>query len=383
MHILFCHLRYFLVKRRDFIVGVTGVAGATYIDVATFAAPCNPSLSGSVGAPICPTPTGTTDLASLANQLGPGESISFPAGNQSRYTQNDLEWQSNFYHDVTTGRIHLMGKPANANSSWRHQYYSMANGSWTSVTSGISGWNYFGHIYGNNAIDESTGDLYQVVGGLNSNGDTRKAWRYRRGTGIWDSRAPVNGTFTSGSMNDTANGAAWHPHLFGQNDGGLVIDQQISTLYWRKSDDSMQEVGHSSNTFGRKEGVGIYWPAADAVFVGGSDGGALAKIDRGSGSTPNRITLNRPPIHLEGSSSTGSGFGSLHVHPGNPNKLLIVETVGRRAWTSTDGNSWTQVSNHPFGRFPRVVCSLRANLNCLWAVGNDGGNFSELWKPAP
>lgn len=370
------------MKRRTFIARATGATALFYVGTVSGAVPCPPRVSGSDGQPPCPAPTGDSSLATLAGQLEPGQSASFASGNQSRFSQNDLEWQSNFYHDASNGRIHLLGKPANANTSWRHQYFTTSTDTWTDVSSGIDSWDYYGHIYGNTAFDENSGDLYQTVG-ISGDSDSKRAWRYRHSTGAWDRRAPGSGTYTSTALNDTCNGAAWHPNLYGPNDGGLVVDQQVTTLYWRQSTDAMQEAGHSSNAYGRKEGVGIYWPAQDAVIVGGSTGDALAKVTPNGGSKPVRTTLNTPPISTSGQSSLGSNFGSLHVHPGNPNKLLIVESVGQRAYTSIDGNNWVRIADHPFTRFPRVVCSLRAGLGCLWAIGNDGSNFSRLWKPEP
>jgi len=372
------------VKRRDFIVGATSAAGLIYLGKASGAQPCPPSMDDAGAAPVCPSEIGDSDLATLATQLSAGESADFPQGRQSAFNTATLEWQSNFYHDYANQVVHLLGKPANANSSWQHQYFSIADSRWTNITnsSGIGGWSYYGHIYGNTAFDETTGDLYQTVG-IDGSSDSEKAWHFRSSTQSWDRRAPRSGTFTSTALNDTCNGAAWHPNLFGPGDGGLVVDQQVVTLYWRKSTDTMYEQGHSTDAYGRKEGIGIYWPARDVAIVGGSTGDALAMVAPNGGQRPVRTTLNRPPITTSGQSSLGSNFGSLHVHPGNPNKLLLVETVGRRAWTSTDGNNWTRIADHPFNRIPRVVCSLRSGLGCLWAVGNDGGNFSQLWKPAP
>ena len=363
------------MKRRNFLLGSAGLVLSE--GVAAF---CPPRLAGSTGGPVCPTPQGGS-LVDLTNQLSSGQWTDFADGAQSSFTQAALEWQSNFYHDAARGIVHLMGKPANANRSWQHQFFTIFTGSWTQVTSGINNWDYFGHIYGNNAIDESTGDLYQTVGHINTE-DSKKAWRYRASSGSWDRRVPESGALTTDSMNDTSNGAAWHPNLYGPGDGGLVIDQQFETFYWRKSTDAVQEVGHGQNAFGRKEGIGIYWPAQDAVIVGGSTGDSLAMITPNSGGLPNRSTLPSPPITTSGQSAGGSNFGSLHVHPGNPNKLLLVETVGPRAWTTDNGSTWVQVSNHPFTHTPRVVCSLRAGLGCLWAIGNDGSNFSQIWKPA-
>lgn len=371
------------MKRREFIVGLTSTAGLISMRRSAAVEPCPPIMDVAGATPACPSDIVDSDLATAAAQLSIGEFIEFVAGRQSAFSTPTLEWQSNFYHDPANNVVHLLGKPANANSAWQHQYFTISTSQWTNITgtSGIGNWSYYGHIYGNTAFDETTGDLYQTVG-IDGSSDSKKAWRFRRSTGRWDRRAPESGTYTSTALNDTCNGAAWHPNLFGPGDPGLVIDQQVVTLYWRKATDTMYQQSHTSNAYGRKEGIGIYWPAQDVVIVGGSTGDALARVESNGAQTPIRTNLNPPPITTSGQSSLSSTFGSLHVHPGNPNKLLLVETVGPRAWTSMDGNNWTRIGDHPFNRKPRVVCSLRNGLGCLWAIGNDGSNFSQLWKPA-
>src|SRR5690606_13063100 len=171
------------------------------------------------------------------------------------------------------------------------------------------------------------------------------------------------------------NGVAVHPMLYGPHRPGLVIDQQASTCYINLIADTQETATHGSSAYGQKEGVGIYWPHMNAAIVGGSANGdgALAMVRPNGGSTPTRTTLGDPPIDTQGRSrgtdgSLNTGFGSLHVHPGNPAKLLLLETAGPRAWTGVWSGSditWTQIDNHPFtnpGMTPRVICSLRGGL---------------------
>jgi hypothetical protein len=320
-------------------------------------------------------------LAIAAAGLSAGQSVSFSP--QSSFEVNDLEWQTAFYHDDVNGRVHLMGKPQNSDSAWSHQYYDIATDTWGNVTNGM--WNNTGHIYGNTAIDYATGDLFQSRNCINAVDNPRRVRWWKHSLQDWSSLAPVSRDIYDGSMNDTPNGLAFHPNLYGVSVKGLVWGDQISVHCHRFSNDSVQRIQVGTDEYGAKEGGAVYWPAQDCVLIGGSaPNGHLARIDPNGGGTPTLTDLGQPPIRVQGASSlSGSGFGSLHVHPGNPNKVLIVETIGQRVYESSDGSSWTRVDDHPYTRVPRVACSLRASLGCLWAIGRDvSGNFGRLYRPA-
>lgn len=306
-------------------------------------------------------------LAAACAAIASNGSASFTT--QSLFSIDDLEWQSSWHHDPIGGRVHLMAKPANINSAWRHQYYNIATNAFVSVT---IAWNYGGHIYGNITMDYTTGDLYVTEGSF-----ARRVNRYRLANG-WDI-IPGSDMMT-GALNEINNGAVYHPHLFGTNDGGLIVSQEARTFFWRKSNGVVSSIAHGGQEFGRKEGHGTYFAATNQAFVGGGDtGGSIERISQG----PVSASVGTYPISPAGISSlSGSGFGSLHEHPGNSSKLLLLETAGSRAYTSTNGSTWTQIGNHPFTRVPRVLCSLRDGLGCMWAIGRDAtGHFSTLWRP--
>jgi hypothetical protein len=95
-----------------------------------------------------------------------------------------------------------------------------------------------------------------------------------------------------------------------------------------------------------------------------------------------------PPIPVRGGTHVGGGtFGSIHVHPGNPNKLLLISTVTQAYYTATMSGStltWSGPFTHPFTSTPRVVCSLKAGYNCMMSIRPSPagviGPF-DLWKP--
>lgn len=350
------------MNRREFVIRSTGIAGAMLGGGAVVAAAAE------------------SELAKACAAIAAGESANFALGGQTEFDNADLAWQTNFHHDDRHGLIHLMGKPANANRSWHHQQYNIADNKWTVVARGM--WNNFGHIHGSFTIDHATGDLFQWRGGMDSarNDHYRRAgwWKYE--TKMWG-YVPVD--IFDGTLASHPNGGAFHPNLYGNGDGGLILGQAAYTLFWRKRNDAVENIPHERNAYGPTMGVGVYWPAKDVALMGGSRGGALLQVSPNGGRTPTVRSLGVPPIGLAGDSHiTGRNFGSLHVHPANPDKLLIVETIGPRAWTSTNGTDWTQIDNHPFTEMPRVICSLRGGLGALWCIARSRQRHaSVLWKP--
>lgn len=333
-----------------------------------------------------------SQLQSAAAALASGASAAFTPGIQTAFDQADLAWQTAFYHDDTNGLIHLMGKPANAATSWKHQYFNVATSTWTVVSAGQ--WNNDGHIYGNFTMDFVTGDVFQQRSSAGSDNPRRlRWWKYANrasGAAAW-TVAPATQDIYSGAMETHANGVCYHPNLYGPGDGGTIWNEQNWLYYWRKSTDAPTRITSGYAGYGDKQGANVYWPFHDAAFVGGSIGRPLARITPNPtvGGTPILTTMNTPPIETAGNSHLGGGgFGSLHVHPVTPSKLLLLETAGSRAWTGTMSGAtitWTQIANHPFAQVPRVICSLRGGLGCIWAIGRTdaGVNFSTLWKPAP
>jgi hypothetical protein len=371
------------VKRREFLLGSAGTIGIVTPHLLLGATPCPPpAVRANSGSPMptnCPDPNST--LAQACASLGSNQSVEFPSGANTGFNEAEISWETAFYHDDVNGLCQLMAKPANADRAWSHAYYTLATGTWARGGSGM--WDNSGHIYGNFTMDFTTGDVFVSRATQGSDAPRRLRW-YKRVQGNWNSVAPVNQDIYSGAMENHANGIGYHPNLYGPGDGGAIWNEQANVHFWRKSTDGRESVGYAYGTYGEKEGANCYHPGLNAVFVGGSNGGDLMRVTPNSsaGGRPVVTNMGRPPISTGGHShESGSNFGSLHVHPGNPSKLMIVETAGSRVYTSTNGSTWTQAGNHPFGKTPRVVCSLRGGLGCLWAVGHNGSAFSTLWKP--
>lgn len=325
----------------------------------------------------------------------PSSNLNAP-GKQSALSNTDMAWETNFHYDSVRNRFHMMAKTAVNDSGWSHQYYDVGSSSWVVVFHGS--WNNSGHIYGNFTMDPVTGDLYVLKGveGIGGEPFWKRAARYNNVTQTWGN-APVSSDMSSSGLDAVyGNGIAYHPHLYGPGDGGFVADLHQRFAIWRKSTDVCEDRPHS-DIYGGHQSPAVYWPAKNCIVGGGNRDGGISNLykfvpNSTLAGAPVLSTLAPPPIELGGNSHSNNAtpFGSLHVHPANPQKLMILETSngnnvnGQRAWESSDGASWTQVGNHPFTEMPRVVCSA-PTFQCFWSVGrNDlGTDFSQIWKPAP
>lgn len=323
---------------------------------------------------------GDSLLAQACAALSSGQSATFAAIAQSNFNADDVAWQTAFYHDDLHDLLHLMAKRQNDDEAWGHQVCDIATTTWGQLSSGM--WDNAGHVYGNSAIDFATGDFFQSRNCINGTDAPRRVRWWKYSLQDWSSLAPVSQDIYDGAMNDTPNGLVWHPNLYGVGDGGLIWGDQVSFHYWRKSTDAVSRRAIGTDEYGTKEGAAVYWPAQDCALIGGSTpGGSLARIDPNGGGAPILTDLGAPVIRVQGASHlAGPGFGSLHVHPGNPNKVLIVETAGSNVYESTDGENWTQITDHPFTIEPRVVCSLRGSLGCMLEIGASG-TTPRLWRP--
>jgi hypothetical protein len=326
----------------------------------------------TVGVP--PTP-----LALAITALSAGSGASYTPGLQSGIEANGLEWQTACWHDTINGLVHLLGKHASADETWEHNIFTLSSETWSGAAN--LGYESAGHIYGNSTIDPSTGILYLMLA-INNPGSADNIKRealWTPATGLW-TRGPVD--LTAGGMEDIGNGLCVHPNYFGEGLGALLYMEQDRLMTRRFSNNALATSGFTAQTYGTREAGGVYWDAQNCCIMGGSsDGvgaaaGSLARIDAGGSIT----NLGVPPIpvagHARGDGS--SPLGSLHVHPSNSNKLIIVGTNNTDVYESDDGAEWTQVTDHPFTTEPRLVCRVQ-DAPGLWAIGF---NYSHIWRPS-
>lgn len=326
-------------------------------------------------------------LATACAALSAGQSASFAPGTQHNMdspsgatASQRLDWQARFFHDTTHGLVHLLGKSASSqggSTDWRHRIYNIAENLWFNVDHNF---NRSGHIYASFDIDPATGNLYGAPGS-----DSTDLWRWQYATQTWSQIA--SNLAGSGPANPP-HGCAWHPNLYGAGSGGLVTITQTSgsnnsLCYYRASNGAVERTYLAAALAGTNP-QGCYFPAIDGVVIGRA---THAIVTPNSGGTPSWANAGSPPIETQGTAS-GVNCGVAMPHPNNSAKLLLLEKLGTsRYWTSTDGDSWTQVGTHPFPNSPDnpiTLCSLGSGLGCVWGIGVTGSTLhSTLWQPAP
>lgn len=299
------------------------------------------------------------------------------------------EWQVHGLFDPVRGYAHIFGKPV-GDTAWSHRYYSVETNTWTD--GGTNMWQNIGHVYGNICLDISTGDVYIGRGGFDGNGvdNYKRLRRWDFATKAWGSNlVPRAQDIYASGLDAMGNGCAYHPNLFGTGQGGLAIDFQGVTCFWRNSTDDRFATTHGTADYGAQYGVGLYWENQDCLIIGGAGGNDLVKIVPNGTSTPTSSVFATPPISTEGNTSSASNFGSLHVHPNDPTKLILLEARGAEKWyTANSAGTFTRQDTtygaHPFTfNGPYVVIPLHGT-GAFWCLGFNGTTsttYSRLWKP--
>jgi hypothetical protein len=315
-------------------------------------------------------------LALAAAALDAGESASFTSGAAHGLVETYLAWQAQCFHDDVNDLIHVMGKPA-ASNDWALQTYDIAAGTWADNSPTIAK---DGHLYGALTSDPATGDLYLHPGVAQA--ADRALYRYRTGTGWSVVADPI---FSSG-LNLPTNGVGWHPNLYGSGQGGVCVLAEVNGLSegmscYKASNNAIQEISIGEGDLGRIYGQGVYFAAIDRLVLGGSKHILVA----GHATTPTWTAVGAPPIPTKGDTMEIAGFGTMMQHPGNTNKLLILERGGdRTVYESTDANAWVDAGyTHPFVSNSYALCSLRGGLGCIAEFGsNTVTGRCNLFKPA-
>jgi hypothetical protein len=330
-----------------------------------------------------------TALGLACAGLASNGSVSFVPGTQhdmdspsGANAEQRLEWQTNFYHDPIHNIVHLMGKSAQnegGSTDWRHRIYDIALGTWSNVDNNF-GRN--GHVYDSWCIDPSTGDVY-----INpTSGGDRDIWRRNYQTGTW-SQATTE--MAGGSTTNGPNGLAWHPNMYGSGDGAVVVltqsGGQNSFCFYRPLTGTAERVVLSAENAIHPQAT--YFPGLDLVLAGRT---IHFTAEPNSGSTPTTALVSSPPLITAAQSSGTDNCGILMAHPGNPDKLLMIERSGSDRWYySTDAVNWTLGGTHPFSWVTGTTnvnsstfCSLEGGLGCVWGIGVQGSTLrSILWRP--
>ena len=352
------------MKRRDFLVGSTGLVGALVPGVMR-AEPCpvpTLELDGDRASTAC----GGSTLAQTAASLSPGDSTSFPAGSTGNVMDNaDWAWQARSFWDPTHRLVQAMGKPAGG-GTYMHQTWDEATARWT--FHGTFDTNGTGHIYDNHAYDPSTGDLF-----CHAWNRSYANW-YKKASDTW-TRTATHDHLTS---SPPSNGLVFHPNLFGPGEPGLLRDGRRGARAWNKASNSWSDIIVSHEA--ASQGACSFYSEKDdvAYFGGGATTLGLYRLSPG----PTVETLGDLPLPCFASSS--AAFGHLHPDPRNRSGILYfldrTQNVGNRVWKSTNGGESFSLMpyTHPFESIAGNSIAVIPEYEVMWQVGERG---TMLWKP--
>jgi hypothetical protein len=299
------------------------------------------------------------------------------------FTFFDLNWQAQCCYDPINHLIHVMSKPAassGGDGAWGHRYYDIRNDTWVTVFYRDK-WSDSGHIYDNLTIDPATGDLFLGW-------DAHVVKHFVAADRDWTNEIDPFPVTSSIAPHDS--GMAWHPHLYGPNDGAFCLfnhDPGIAGI-WRRSTNSVEEVSVGGG-FGGVAGAGVYCEKANALIMGGDDGGNhfIVTPNATLGGTPQVTNVGAPPKSTAGT-TYNDNYGVMVPHPQSGKVLLIDRETSNNVWETSDGDSWTQRSNYSMvasGKDSFVVCAI-PELGVIFATGiadSPRVSMHKVWRPQP
>lgn len=377
------------MNRRNFVLSSASLLGVGFPLLSKAQSlPCPPpTLSVEGGATVS---TGCEDsvLHGAARSLGRGQSVTIDDPGLSSSALHTIQWANRFHVDVAAGRAHLIGKNASSQGRQRSNcVYDIRSNKWTYA---IYGGTELGHVYESFAYDP---ERYEVYTGR-WNGNVLKSWRYGDSLDEW--KDPATASLGRVINSDTQPAICWFPHLFGQDDGGILAlthesATKASVVAWHRRTNQWHSLAATVTT-----GMsGSYISNGAVEYVAGgrfciasfppSQGGRTFRIDAGSnGALGNVSEIKNVPIHCGYVATPNErGRGILIDDPTGAASAYILEKGGHgRVWKYVDG-SWSLRSyRHPFNRssIDWVVATCRS-LGVFWAKYNRPDVSSLLWKP--
>jgi hypothetical protein len=319
------------MKRRNFLLATSGIAGGIFVPASRAAVPCPPPLVTAGGStavsPSCPTTSGgsSSALATLATSLSSGQWASFTMGGMNLSLldvgngHSITEYASRGHWDPVHKKIQF----------WGHGHYSGTKLiTWDDATNqwslGIeAGFDSLGHAYYHLALDPLTGDLYLRQ---YSTGRVKK----KPYGGAWVEIASHHNV-----ANQVAGGLEWSPALNGGS-GGLVFCDQLSAETWNPSTN-----GWTLRSTSLALGPYSNWIAAAAgqVYFGGGNGSSAMFRMSTSGALSSAPAT---PIQA------GVGAGIVMRHP-DGNQLLMFGQGTTGSIHRFDGTSWLSHGTHQIG----------------------------------
>ena len=323
-----------------------------------------------------------------AARATPGKMVRFPEGDLPASITRNIpnrgwgEWQDRFFYSDVTGTAQTIAKGVNGEPMSHAEFVPTADGgkgAWAQIGPKdliapkgdptdpddliMPGGSELGHPFDTHCLDVSTGDYYF--------GNYGKQLAYRC---TYAERTSKPWAFTTKDSGSTAGhwlyygGLAFHPNLFGPNDGGLVASSAGALFAWRKSTNTwawpLKPAG-DPNKSAIAGGQQLYCAGLNAVYCGGKDK-AFQKVVpgdpptvKGAGSVPDGT--DGKPLVISGGNSYGAVRGSLLDDP-NKKTLYLFQRSGRTAksphiWKfapEAEGTpeQWIDLGEHPFNSGP-------------------------------
>lgn len=387
------------MNRRNFLAGSLGATTALLMNKRALAAkPCPPIGFGDPNSPYsCGIGSETGSLSEAANALGTGQFTTF-TGPPTAIGRYGISWQHvSAYWDAFRNEFHFMAK-AQGGGSASHWIYSESDGVWRATTRNLVP-GQAGHIW-NVSFDHDRGDYYYF-----DFPHTNYVRRMDRGieAGQGGANSPWKMTSSPGYDMRSQNGEGaigFHPNLYGQGDGGLIVWCGTKLQAWRRRTntwDLMHSFG-SGPYWGNQRGGSVYVPGLDVLMLGtGIRHQNFMAVSAGSNGSLSSMQppLRSAPIPQEGSINNALPWGKTVIHPADRTRVLLLEAgpkrSGLRVWATRDGGqSWSIESyTHPFHNLPWTdndaghwTVGSVPSYDILWGMAYDG-NRSEsiLWKP--
>jgi len=402
------------MKRREFVLGATSVAGLIYTSGVRAAKPCFPILDGSTGSATCPDLNNNSTLAEDASRLRPGErvdSIALPRDIE----EWDISWQNRTaFYDDSRREIQYMGKPQSSvggRNRSTHHVYSEESNSWRTTSTNVTP-NSYGHIWCV-TFDHSVrpGDYYHVQHYPYEGDNTRTLLRYNRQADSWGKLPKANFDVWNNSTTPNS-GPVFHPNLLGPGQPGIYCFSNGALSYfdvtketWTLVRDDVQYDrtygGNRDN--GWKHNSSLYIPGLDLAMFGSGSNGIIGGNPHGlfirAGDADNYSPpVARMPVRV-GNEEPGFNSYQMLLDPTDPTQstVMLLERSGGRVYTSNDPlsgiSSWTlQPYQHPFwnnnpyrssisGEEGSWTCCSISRYGVVLGMGTHSGGGTIMWKP--
>lgn len=311
-----------------------------------------------------------TALYNAAFNLSVGSIASFGSG-PSWFNAESVTWQtSTVYHDANRKLVHVVGK-MHSFTNPEHYIYDEQNQTWSSDTISFGS---SGHMW-NTAFAPEHGEYYWTIDGT--------LQRYIPGSG-WTSTPSSGLAYGAGPA-----GIGWHPHLFGQNDGGIVLNTLSAVGAWRRQTNTWRSppLATGLTYVGYNGGSGAYDSVRNKLWVGtGNDG----QVATGINGVPRALIISQGPTLSYGTYPQavygGGESDSCHKvipHPYVAGRLLFIpgNYDGQCYYSDDTGSSWTLAGyRNPFTN-DRHQWTCGTVYGVVYGIASRGGGWVKLWKP--